>query len=263
MIIERGYVETPWGQVHYRSAGAHGPWLALFHELPLSSREFERALPLLGRHFRAIAFDTPGYGELDAPAERISLHEYARRLMAALAVLEIGRFAAAGVHTGAAIAAEIAAAAPSQVSHLAFSGLPLLDAEQRRAFAARLALPAFDRGGAHLVQAWQGRLKSWGEDAPDDLLQWGTLDLLKAYPRSLWALEAVFAHDLGPAVAQIRCPTLFVNAEGDSLAAIDNRAAAHVPGARLEIAGGIRGQLAWRAPEFYADALVRFIPSPV
>ncbi|MSP52009.1 MAG: alpha/beta hydrolase [Alphaproteobacteria bacterium] len=257
--VERGYVATPWGQVHFRRAGKLGPALALFHESPLSSREFERALPILGRTFRAIAFDTPGYGESDSPETPISLPEYARRLEAALDELEIDRFAAAGVHTGAAIAAEIARKAPRRVSHLIFSGMPLLTAEQRQQFKSRLTVPAFDRHGSHLVDAWQGRRKSWGEDVPDELLQWGTLDLLKAYPRYLWALEAVFSHDCAPALAVIACPTLFINAEGDSLAPIDKIAAASVAGAALRIVADIRGQLPWRAPELYAEAVRDFV----
>ena len=58
----RGYVKTSNGLVHYRQAGEGGPAIVFYHEAPLSSAIYEPAMPLLGRSFRAFAFDTPGHG---------------------------------------------------------------------------------------------------------------------------------------------------------------------------------------------------------
>jgi len=65
--LTAGYVEARWGQVHYRASGSSGPWVALFHESPLSTAAFESVLQLLGTTCRAVAFDTPGYGQSDPP----------------------------------------------------------------------------------------------------------------------------------------------------------------------------------------------------
>ena len=65
---ERGYLELPWGQVHYRRAGdPSAPPLVLLHQSPLSSATFEPALAALAaRGVYAVAVDTPGFGMSDA-----------------------------------------------------------------------------------------------------------------------------------------------------------------------------------------------------
>ena len=60
----RGFVSTPHGQVHYRTAGAGEP-LLLLHQTSRSSDEFAEMLPILGRSRRVIAMDTLGYGDSD------------------------------------------------------------------------------------------------------------------------------------------------------------------------------------------------------
>ncbi len=54
--VTRGYLELPWGQVHYRavdaadSAGAEArPLLLMLHQTPLDSEHYERVLPPIGR----------------------------------------------------------------------------------------------------------------------------------------------------------------------------------------------------------------------
>ena len=68
--VTRGYVSTPGGQVHYRSAGqADAPVIVFFHQTASSSRMFELMMAELSSSFRCIAFDTPGFGQSWQPAE--------------------------------------------------------------------------------------------------------------------------------------------------------------------------------------------------
>ena len=63
--------------------------VVLFHESPLSSWIFERALPLLGQKLRAFAFDTPGYGHSEPPEYPLEIEAYAERLLAAVTASEL------------------------------------------------------------------------------------------------------------------------------------------------------------------------------
>src|SRR5690554_3946820 len=114
----RAYVNTRWGQVHLRREGESGKALVLPHESPLSSTVYEPVLPLLGKRNTAIAFDTPGYGMSDGPPEGSEIPDYAATLLEAIDALGVGDFAAAGVHTGASLAVQLAVQALERVTHL-------------------------------------------------------------------------------------------------------------------------------------------------
>jgi len=58
-------------QVFYREAGpSDGPVLLLLHGFPSSSRMWDTLLPTLGRRYRLVAPDYPGFGHSDAPDAR-------------------------------------------------------------------------------------------------------------------------------------------------------------------------------------------------
>lgn len=63
------YIDAAHGQVHLREEGS-GPTVLLLYKTPTSSLTYARALPLLAAAgYRAIAMDTPGYGQSARPAE--------------------------------------------------------------------------------------------------------------------------------------------------------------------------------------------------
>ena len=68
--IVKGYVDTPHGQVHYRSSPGppEGTPLVLFHQTASSSAMYEALIGELGDAFWFFAPDTPGFGGTAAPA---------------------------------------------------------------------------------------------------------------------------------------------------------------------------------------------------
>lgn len=257
----RGYVSGPWGQVHYRRAGDGGPALVLFHESPQSSALFEPALPLLGRGLRVWALDTPGYGASDPPPTEQEIPAYARCLLGAVEGLGLSRFAVAGVHTGASIALEVArTAGPDHVPGVVLTGVPVLSEAERREYLEGWS-PAVSptAAGDHMAWAWDRYVRIWGVDTDPALLTLGALNLLAVLPRYHWAYNAAFRHDPAPALRALRVPTLLLNAEHDLLAHTDHRALDLLADGRLEVVPGLRGQLPWRAPAAYANALTAFL----
>ena len=187
--VRAGYVDTRWGQVHYRTSGTTGPWVALFHESPLSSKAFQGVLPRLGVSCRAVAFDTPGYGEsAPPPSNGFEIPAYAEVLGEAMAALGMTRPVLTGVHTGSSIAIEAARHAPGGAAGLVLSGVCLFSPEERRD---RLAnwMPAVptDMDGTQFHWAVQRYRGIYGDDAPTWVLNRAVLDIVNVAERYDWA----------------------------------------------------------------------------
>lgn len=108
----RGYVDTEWGQLHYRHEGGvpseDAPAVVLFHESPRTSAVYEPIMATLGATVSTFAFDTPGFGQSDsAPADQ-PLSEYARIFVQAIDALGIGSFVPVGMKTGSSLVTAIA-----------------------------------------------------------------------------------------------------------------------------------------------------------
>ena len=69
MKIRRAFADLPVGQIHYAECGEwQAKTVLLLHQTPRSWDEYRDVLPVLGRHFRAIAMDTIGFGDSTKPA---------------------------------------------------------------------------------------------------------------------------------------------------------------------------------------------------
>ena len=151
--MKKGYIETRQGQVHYRADGETGPYLFLLHLTPFSSRMFELALPRLGRHCRAIALDTPGYGNSDPPPAPISIADYGERMLEAIDRITSGPFALCGFSTGAAIALEIARRVSARTDRLILSTTPVMTKDELKALVtANIGEPEMAPDGSHFLR---------------------------------------------------------------------------------------------------------------
>ena len=258
--MRKGYVDCPGGQVHYRAAGDAGPWLVLLHSTPVSSSVFERALPLLGRRCRAVAFDTPGYGMSDRPdreAPRIS--DYVSQLRAALDGLAIDGFALYGSHTGAAIAIALHNAIRERVSHLMFSGVPLLTASELEGFARNLGEPDMAADGAHLTRMWQSVANLAPDPAVLEQQHMASTQALAVYDHFLDGLRAVAAFDMAAAAREIGRPVFVLVAEHDRLIKQVGRLAELNAQTVTRIVPGAHPQLPWTNPDLFATEICGYI----
>ena len=137
LAIRRQFIDTSAGPLHLASAGEGFPIL-LLHQTPRSWDEFRDVLPLLGQRYRALALDTPGFGD----SSKLALHEHSIERWAQLALevtdqLDMDNAAVVGHHTGAVTAMEIATSAPERVAALVLSSCPFNDAARRSAHAGK------------------------------------------------------------------------------------------------------------------------------
>lgn len=258
--IRYAYVDVNGGQVHYRSSGRTGGALVCFHQTPLSSRMYERALPLLGARLRAFAFDTPGYGAstplIPGPP---TLEGYAAQLVAAMDAIGLDRVAVCGFATGAAIAVEVARQLGKRASHLVLSGTPLLSDSRLKMFAENLGEPNLEASGAHVQQVWDSRMENYGPDNDLDQVQMAVAETIRVYDRFNWGLLAVAKYDLATALRALDVPALFISAEHDKLSPENSDAASLVHGARELYVPNAQPQLCWTDPERFAEEVFKFV----
>jgi pimeloyl-ACP methyl ester carboxylesterase len=260
--LERSFLSIGSGRVHLAAVGAGAP-IMLLHQTPRSWDEFREVLPLLGRHYRAIAMDTVGYGDSDPlPQGQASIESWAKAVHETLGALGIGRAAIVGHHTGAAIAIEIAAAYPDHVAALVLSASPYVDAARRAQAQGRQhviddAVPRAD--GGHLAELWRMRQPFYPADRLD-LMERFMVDALKAGARAAEGHRVVDRYEMDKRLPLVRCPTLVIAPTADPHAYPHaGKVAAAIAGSVLvEIENGMV-PLPDQLPEEFAAAVHRFL----
>lgn len=242
-------------RVHYAQAGRSGPRIVLLHETPRRWTSYGPAMAHLSRWAQVYAFDTPGYGQSERPRRPISFIEYSDILSHAIAQVVPGRFWVAGVHTGAGLAASMAANEDRPIAGLVLTGLPLYHVVAPPPALSQVAPPIPIDGGGHFLDLIKSYLASKPELAlcPSAVYDAtaGLIDCLDAYD---WAYRALFtAAPLD--LAAIKCPVTFLTCTEDVLAKHDVHAAQRIVGAHVRWAEGIGRNLPWHAPKWYSDAL--------
>jgi len=264
--LKRGFADTIHGQIHYRTEG-DGAALLMLHITPISSDEFVPVLPLLGRKYRAIAMDTLGYGDSDKPPRQYSLYEYARSVVDLLDALGIEETAIIGTHTGAGIAAEVAASFPERVTKLIVDGYPLFtEAEielRRREVPAKLQRIEplnYIADGSHMTNTWE-QVVDGLKVPPDRLADIHTLTtaILKSGPRNMEAHVALWDYQPAERLPLIRCPTLILTSSQDEFMPRTEETRRLIPGSHVKIMPGGGLIFPFQEPAAFAEAVIEFL----
>ncbi|MCB0032983.1 MAG: alpha/beta hydrolase [Anaerolineales bacterium] len=235
-FIRKGYIDTAWGQIHYRTAGdqAAAVPLVLLHQTPSSSVMYERLMGELAADFRLIAPDTPGFGSSFVPAERPQIGLYAEAITAALTTLGVEQCCLFGHHTGASIAAQITADAPQLVQKLILSGPPNLTTAQIDLLRTKVMPFTPDENGHYFSDMWS-QIRAKNSQLTLELSYREAVLGLQAAEQYAAAYEAVFEHELATLFPRIHCPTLLMAGEHDSIRASLEPTAAALPQAQTHI----------------------------
>jgi pimeloyl-ACP methyl ester carboxylesterase/catechol 2,3-dioxygenase-like lactoylglutathione lyase family enzyme len=231
--IRRGFFDGRFGQLHYRrvdpvAATSLKPPLVLLHQTPLSGRMFTEIMAPLARSRTVYALDTPGYGESDAPPAVPSIADYGDALADFIADLK-EPVDLAGYHTGALIAADIAARYPASVRRLVLISFPLLSAEQLAGLDTRTPIAP---DGSHVIAGWKSTMDTRPPEQSLELAARIVAEKQRAGSRAGWAMAAIQAHDTTATLRAIRTPTVVVRVK-DSLWEQTAAAATLIPGSRV------------------------------
>lgn len=229
-IVRRGYVDTPCGQMHYRTAGQGEATILLLHQSARSSDAYTPVIPLLAKEYRVVALDNPGFGESDPLPQPFTAHDLAQNVVHCMDGLKINTAHVCGMHTGATIAAELAAGWPARVDSLILEGFPYVDTEQeRQALVAEVKqtirepnkrlVAKLSEDGYHFWSLWHrathrywwGRHSIIKEGIPEDDIDFinkYVVEAVRAW-RSLEAThKAVFTYDADARLPLIKARTL-------------------------------------------------------
>ena len=261
MPIVRGYLDGPGGQLHYRHCGAGRP-LLLLHQSPLSSAQFIAVMPrLAARGFSVCALDMPGFGNSDPPVLPVTLEHYADAAQAVYGHFGWASADVLGHHTGAVMGAMLAVREPARVRRLVLNGFPLLDDAERAHFAAfYFGAPQPSEDGAHLLKAWNNRLRStpgWTDLA---LMNRYCIEGLYSSQTNWMAFPLIVRSDLSALLHSIAVPTLVLTNTGEDLYEASKRSRDLRPDffAYAELAGGTH-DIVDEHPEAWTEAVVAFL----
>jgi pimeloyl-ACP methyl ester carboxylesterase len=264
----RGYIATSVGQIHFRHEGDTGPQIVLLHCANFSSNLYERTLPFLGRRLQAWAFDAPGVGMSDGPAEP-TVPKLAEWLLEACDALGIERPVVAGLHTGCRIALQMAQIRGADLFAAAIlMGIGPLDEEFARLHPARgphLYLES-DVDGSQWSQAVSRYRTIYpDQDPPTEPSGWlqhlfALSSLSKVVPRRLpWPGGRTEGVGLSPVLRALEAPILLLNTPEDLFAGTDREMATWNTRAELKLVTGVGPHLMLREPELYADEVFSFL----
>lgn len=264
-LIRRAFADLSVGQVHYAGCGdAAAPAVLLLHQTPRSWLEYRDVLPLIGKRFRAIAMDTPGFGDSAALHGPASIEGWAAVAVELLDALSIARAHVIGHHTGGVIALHLAAAHASRVASLVLSSTPFTSEAFRRARRGRPPIDAVEPSGdgSHLAALWQRRQPFYPPGRPD-LLEAFVRDALKVSGDVEGGHRAVASYRMEDHIGRVTQPTLLIHAVDDPFAAPHlSELQAQLPQARVaEIAGGMV-PLPDQMPQAFARTVLDFLDGP-
>jgi pimeloyl-ACP methyl ester carboxylesterase len=136
--LRRAYFECRYGQLHVHNAIPAGggfdeqTTLICLHSSSSTGRSFLELSRQLGNSRSIYSPDTPGCGESDGPPQALDIAGYAAAIGDFLDSMRFRQVDLLGVHSGAAVAAEIAIARPKVVRKVVMIGAPVLDETERR-----------------------------------------------------------------------------------------------------------------------------------
>lgn len=257
---KKGYVDSPWGQIHFRSYGA-GETLVLLHQSPLTGAMFDAGLPALAaRGVRTFALDTPGYGMSDPPPAPAPISELADALAAAIEQCVDGPVSLLGHHTGAALAASIAARRGDLVSRIVLNGVPFLtDAEREHFRAFKFGPLKVAADGSHLVNTWKQRLSASPGWSNLEAMHRHVAEMLMVSDIYWYAFEAALGHDMEPDLKAISCPGLILSNTGDDIHEASLRARQLRPDLAYAALEGGTHDIVDEQPEAWAKIVADFL----
>ncbi|MET0241215.1 MAG: alpha/beta fold hydrolase [Sphingobium sp.] len=275
-IVRRGYVDGPYGQVHYRTAEALEdkglPTLVLLHQNPSSSLEYVNLIAQMGRDRRVIALDTPGYGMSDRPPAPLGMAGYAAALATALEGLvdpSHGPVDLYGFHTGTLLSIEFALQYPDRVRRLVLSGIPMHSAQDRAArLSDALDMPRTEETGevslklAKALWDYVVGARNPGMTLEDAAEMW--VEKLKPLDKSAWAYVGVWSYVYEERLPLLAHPVLVLQPDED-IAQQSLDAAKQISSATVERMIGIDRDI-FHDPESLATlvaAMRRYLDNPI
>ncbi len=258
----RGYITSPYGQLHFRDHGAPNSREAvlLLHQTAWSSVQFRGVQGYLeSAGVRSIAVDTPGYGMSDGPAECPTIEDYASAIAPVVEHLDLECVVLAGHHTGSSIAAAMAPNLPAQLGGVVMHAPSLYTEQERREL---LQMPHFDQtpkpDGSHWLKRWEFARGATAGKAKLTSTHLSVSMFFDTGPTEWHGHHAVFGFDLESALKKITAPVLVMSNTGDMSHEKTQRTLALRPDFEYTELDGGTVYIVYEEPERWAQPVLEF-----
>ena len=218
--MKRGYVDGPYGQIHYRivrpARSTKTPLMCL-HPSPLSGAVYDLWLPEMGQDRMVVAPDTPGYGGSEPPPAPLQIADFAAAMIAFMDAMKLPVVDVMGYHTGSLTSVELARRYPQRIRKVVMISAPNYTDEERAAARRRVAsaAPSFEQMLDGTLTGLRTSGKGMFRDMPDERYYDVILDRMRRYRTSNWGFRAAYDYDVGKALTEVRQPVLLLNPEDD------------------------------------------------
>ncbi len=217
--VKREYVDARFGQVHLRIARPADekgkPPLLCFHMSPHSGRAYASFLAAMGADRLAVAPDTPGFGESDAPAQPPSVEDYAAAMGDVIDALNLETVDLMGYHTGSEICVALALARRRQVRRLVLVSAPIFTPTELIDFHRIYCHDPITVDGSHLSKKWQSHVRWAGPGKTLEMIADNFCDAVRNPAISWWGHNAAFSYDMADRLARVAQPILVLNPDDD------------------------------------------------
>ncbi|MEZ5474342.1 MAG: alpha/beta hydrolase [Steroidobacteraceae bacterium] len=265
--MHRGYVDGPFGQIHFQDAGGKGRPLVMLHQAPMSSRQFENVFKyLIDQGLRPIAIDLPGFGMSDVTTFVPKVEDYAKIVPPVLDALGIAVADVLGHHTGAMVATEVALQFPDRVRKLVLAGpLPIEEPERQKFLAGTQRNEidfVYETDGSHLAKSFMGRYRMYSASgtAPSaKLITRYVVEKFMGYGPFWYGHHAAFIYDQKQAIPKIRKPTLIMTNTGDQIYEQAKLTKQMRPDFELAVLQGGGVDIVDQQPQAWAEAVGKFL----
>jgi pimeloyl-ACP methyl ester carboxylesterase len=219
MTIEKGYVRTSGGQIHYRHVSGTGTPVVMFHRNPATSKCFERMMKLMVDTRPLYAFDTPGFGESFVPKGMPDILAYRDWMVEAIEALGLESVHIFAHHTGTHYATEMAVSHPELVKSLTLNGIAYFTPKTRAKIKDEYGndIP-LDVNGGYVSEVWKGIHQMFDiNDTNLELLHEEFVSALASMTGRHQSLHAILDQDYRAPFAKVTCPMLAMCAKDDFL----------------------------------------------
>ncbi|MFB0900673.1 MAG: alpha/beta hydrolase [Dehalococcoidia bacterium] len=210
MKVLRNFIDTSFGQVHYRDIGSGIP-IVLLHMTPGSSLIYQECLKELGvGGFHAIAMDTMGYGDSESIGENRTIDDFADTVISLIEILKLSEVILVGLSTGSIIAAAVAINRPDLIKKLVLVEPGVFNTPDRQKKGYFGTRPDLDKDGNYLQKRWLQISKGFGGNLTLNQAHVLFLDALRSTEHQHEAYQALIHYDLLNNLNKIHMPTMLM-----------------------------------------------------
>ncbi|MDA0367611.1 MAG: alpha/beta hydrolase [Proteobacteria bacterium] len=213
--VRRAYADGRFGQLHYRIARPTGATdktpLICFHLSPNSGRVYALWLAEMSKDRIAVAPDTPGFGESDAPPSAPDIADYAAAMGELIDHLGFDQVDVMGYHTGSRTCVEIAQQRPQQIRRIVLVSAPIYSKEELEVQYKTMGTPSSDEttdDGSHLQRKWDGHLRWKDRAAPLVFVHREVCEALRGGNKAWWGHHAAFRLQHAEHLPNVKQPVL-------------------------------------------------------